>query len=128
MELLAPESGYARLYRAEGTSRKEYDARGLRILLVEDNEMNQQVATELLESAGAGSQSRITAGSQLQILLEGPDNRNSTLSSWTCRCRRWTVYGDANASRGAEVQRSSDHRHDCPRACWKSASAAWRPA
>lgn len=29
------------------------DARGIRILLVEDNEMNQQVATELLESEGA---------------------------------------------------------------------------
>jgi two-component system, sensor histidine kinase and response regulator len=29
------------------------DARGLRILLVEDNEVNQQVATELLQSSGA---------------------------------------------------------------------------
>jgi PAS domain S-box-containing protein len=29
------------------------DATGIRVLLVEDNEMNQQVATELLESAGA---------------------------------------------------------------------------
>ncbi|HTS65752.1 MAG TPA: ATP-binding protein, partial [Candidatus Acidoferrales bacterium] len=32
---------------------RAYDASGLQILLVEDNEMNQQVATELLESAGA---------------------------------------------------------------------------
>ena len=30
-----------------------HDATGIRILLVEDNEVNQQVATELLESAGA---------------------------------------------------------------------------
>ena len=30
-----------------------HDATGIRILLVEDNEMNQQVATELLQSAGA---------------------------------------------------------------------------
>lgn len=30
-----------------------HDAHGIRVLLVEDNEMNQQVATELLESAGA---------------------------------------------------------------------------
>ncbi|MBV8865286.1 MAG: response regulator [Acidobacteriaceae bacterium] len=30
-----------------------HDATGVRVLLVEDNEMNQQVATELLESAGA---------------------------------------------------------------------------
>jgi signal transduction histidine kinase/CheY-like chemotaxis protein len=29
-----------------------YDATGIRVLLVEDNEMNQQIATELLESAG----------------------------------------------------------------------------
>ncbi|HTS65851.1 MAG TPA: ATP-binding protein, partial [Candidatus Acidoferrales bacterium] len=40
-----------------GRSAKEssgaHDASGLQILLVEDNEMNQQVATELLESAGA---------------------------------------------------------------------------
>jgi len=30
-----------------------HDASGIRVLLVEDNEMNQQVATELLQSAGA---------------------------------------------------------------------------
>ena len=36
--------------QAKGNSE---DATGIRILLVEDNEMNQQVATELLESAGA---------------------------------------------------------------------------
>jgi two-component system sensor histidine kinase/response regulator len=32
---------------------QEHNAAGIRVLLVEDNEMNQQVATELLESAGA---------------------------------------------------------------------------
>jgi len=32
---------------------QSYDVGGTRILLVEDNDMNQQVATELLESAGA---------------------------------------------------------------------------
>jgi two-component system, sensor histidine kinase and response regulator len=32
---------------------KAPDAKGIRVLLVEDNEMNQQVATELLQSAGA---------------------------------------------------------------------------
>jgi signal transduction histidine kinase/DNA-binding response OmpR family regulator/HPt (histidine-containing phosphotransfer) domain-containing protein len=31
----------------------EYDAAGIRVLVVEDNEINQQVARELLESAGA---------------------------------------------------------------------------
>jgi two-component system, sensor histidine kinase and response regulator len=33
--------------------KQEHDATGIRVLVVEDNEMNQQVATELLESAGA---------------------------------------------------------------------------
>ena len=33
--------------------KQEHDATGIRVLLVEDNEMNQQVASELLESAGA---------------------------------------------------------------------------
>jgi two-component system sensor histidine kinase/response regulator len=36
-----------------GDHRREHNAAGVRVLLVEDNEMNQQVAKELLESAGA---------------------------------------------------------------------------
>jgi CheY-like chemotaxis protein len=32
---------------------ESHDAAGVRVLLVEDNEVNQQIATELLESAGA---------------------------------------------------------------------------
>jgi CheY-like chemotaxis protein/HPt (histidine-containing phosphotransfer) domain-containing protein len=36
-----------------GTHKREHNATGIRVLLVEDNEMNQQVATELLESAYA---------------------------------------------------------------------------
>src|SRR5262249_36515678 len=35
------------------TKMQVHDATGIRVLLTEDNEMNQQVATELLESAGA---------------------------------------------------------------------------
>jgi two-component system sensor histidine kinase/response regulator len=38
---------------ARSEKQQEHDAKGIRVLLVEDNEMNQQVATELLESAGA---------------------------------------------------------------------------
>jgi PAS domain S-box-containing protein len=51
---------------------KEYDARGLRILLVEDNEMNQQVATELLESAGAAVTVADHGGIAVKTLREGP--------------------------------------------------------
>ncbi len=50
------------------------DATGIRILLVEDNEVNQQVATELLESAGAIVRIANHGGEAVKILTgrEGP--------------------------------------------------------
>ena len=65
-------------------------AHGIRILLVEDNEVNQQVATELLESAGA----IVTIANHGRRGRENADGRRrsrrrSTWCSWTCRCRRW---------------------------------------
>jgi two-component system sensor histidine kinase/response regulator len=51
-----------------GTS---HDATGVRVLLVEDNEVNQQVATELLESAGASVAIANHGGEALRILTEG---------------------------------------------------------
>ena len=50
----------------------EYDARGTRVLLVEDNEMNQQVATELLESAGAAVTIAEHGAAAVKLLREGP--------------------------------------------------------
>ena len=50
----------------------EYNARGIRVLLVEDNEMNQQVATELLESAGAVVTVANHGGLLSDLLREGP--------------------------------------------------------
>ena len=47
------------------------DACGVRILLVEDNEVNQQVATELLESVGASVRIANHGGEALRILMEG---------------------------------------------------------
>ena len=47
------------------------DATGIRVLLVEDNEMNQQVATELLESAGAIVTVANHGGEAVKILTEG---------------------------------------------------------
>ena len=47
------------------------DASGIRILLVEDNEVNQQVATELLESAGATVRIANHGGEAVRILTEG---------------------------------------------------------
>jgi PAS domain S-box-containing protein len=47
------------------------DATGIRILLVEDNAVNQQVATELLESAGASVKVANHGGEAVKILTEG---------------------------------------------------------
>jgi signal transduction histidine kinase/CheY-like chemotaxis protein len=48
-----------------------HDATGIRVLLVEDNEMNQQVATELLESGGAIVTVANHGGEAVKILTEG---------------------------------------------------------
>ena len=48
-----------------------HDATGIRVLLVEDNEMNQQVATELLESAGAIVTVANHGGEAVKILTDG---------------------------------------------------------
>jgi two-component system sensor histidine kinase/response regulator len=62
------EAESSRVTRAAATS---HDATGIRILLVEDNEVNQQVATELLESAGARVRVANHGGEALKILTEG---------------------------------------------------------
>jgi PAS domain S-box-containing protein len=61
--------------RSRSMKEKEHvlssDASGIRILLVEDNEVNQQVATELLESAGASVRIANHGGEAVRILTEG---------------------------------------------------------
>jgi CheY-like chemotaxis protein len=57
--------------RAQKSDVPEHDATGIRVLLVEDNEMNQQVATELLESAGAIVTIANHGGEAVKILTEG---------------------------------------------------------
>ncbi|HYI97326.1 MAG TPA: response regulator, partial [Bryobacteraceae bacterium] len=49
-----------------------HDLFGLRVLLVEDNDMNQQVAKELLESAGAVVTIARHGGIAVKLLREGP--------------------------------------------------------
>jgi two-component system sensor histidine kinase/response regulator len=49
----------------------QYDATGIRVLLVEDNEVNQQVATELLQSAGAIVALASHGAEAVKILTEG---------------------------------------------------------
>ncbi len=56
----------------EGTDeRTVHDATGIRVLLVEDNEINQQVATELLESAGAILTVANDGREAVKILIDG---------------------------------------------------------
>ena len=57
----------SRVTRADTTS---HDATGIRVLVVEDNEVNQQVATELLESAGASVTIASNGGEAVRILAE----------------------------------------------------------
>jgi two-component system sensor histidine kinase/response regulator len=49
-----------------------HDATGVRVLLVEDNEMNRLVATELLQSAGASVTAANHGGEAVKMLTEGP--------------------------------------------------------
>ncbi len=50
----------------------EHDATGVRVLLVEDNEMNRLVATELLQSAGASVAVAVHGGEAVQMITKGP--------------------------------------------------------
>jgi len=71
MDLFGEETQPSGTARA-GAEAHEYDASGVRVLLVEDNEMNQQVATELLESAGAKVTVANHGGIAVQMLRDGP--------------------------------------------------------
>jgi signal transduction histidine kinase/CheY-like chemotaxis protein/HPt (histidine-containing phosphotransfer) domain-containing protein/HAMP domain-containing protein len=51
----------------------EKPLRGARVLLAEDNEINQQIAVELLESAGATVQVAGNGRNAVEILSKGPD-------------------------------------------------------
>jgi CheY-like chemotaxis protein len=57
--------------REEKDESTKHDATGIRVLLVEDNEINQQIATELLESAGAIVAVANDGGEAVKILTDG---------------------------------------------------------
>jgi CheY-like chemotaxis protein len=59
--------------RPIGAAEHAQAANGIRILLVEDNELNQQVATELLESAGASVKIANHGGEAVSFLTEGDE-------------------------------------------------------
>ena len=58
---------------ASNAAATSHDASGIRILLVEDNEINRQVATELLESAGATVRIANHGHEAVRILTEGDE-------------------------------------------------------
>jgi CheY-like chemotaxis protein/HPt (histidine-containing phosphotransfer) domain-containing protein len=72
MEMFGAPSLESGAHIAHRSGAAEHDARGVRVLLVEDNEMNQQVATELLESAGATVTVADHGGIAVKLLQNGP--------------------------------------------------------
>ena len=79
-----------------------YDATGIRVLLVEDNEMNQQVATELLESAGAVVTVANNGGEAVKMLTAGDQ-------APPLRC---SVHGPADARDGRGLRQLGLLRND----------------
>jgi two-component system sensor histidine kinase/response regulator len=71
MELFGSPGQDSGRLRAKKEETGSPNASGIRILLVEDNEVNQQVATELLESAGASVRIANHGGEAVKILTEG---------------------------------------------------------
>jgi two-component system sensor histidine kinase/response regulator len=66
------EAGDATAASAAVTGEMESRLRGARILLTEDNEINQQIATELLEGAGATVQIANNGREAVETLFNGP--------------------------------------------------------
>jgi PAS domain S-box-containing protein len=71
MELFGDLGLETSLSRMDKVAPQLHDVTGLRILLVEDNEINRQVATELLESAGALVQIANHGREAVNILMSG---------------------------------------------------------
>jgi CheY-like chemotaxis protein len=73
VEIFAPEH---RAAAREAITATSYDLNGLRVLLVEDNAINQQIAVELLEGVGASIDVANNGREALNILLaDGGDTR-----------------------------------------------------
>jgi signal transduction histidine kinase/CheY-like chemotaxis protein/HPt (histidine-containing phosphotransfer) domain-containing protein len=73
MDLFAAAEAEPNGARISGNEAPVHDASGLRILVVEDNDMNQQIAQELFESAGAQVTIAKHGGEAVRILREGPE-------------------------------------------------------
>ena len=115
MTILAPAGRKQGRASAAPVPAPPQDGRGLRILLAEDNAVNQMLAVHLLEDHGhavvvAGNGKEALAalyppcppsqGGEKRVFLPPCDGGrgDSTWSSWTCRCRRWTASRPPHAS------------------------------
>jgi two-component system, sensor histidine kinase and response regulator len=71
MDMFGVAEERAKVPTATKEDARAHDATGIRVLLVEDNEMNRQVATELLQSAGAVVTTAMHGGEAVKLLTEG---------------------------------------------------------
>ena len=72
VDLFGPQTAEPRAATRSHAHDDDHRAEGIRILLVEDNETNQQVATELLESAGAIMTVADNGAIAVKLLKDGP--------------------------------------------------------
>ena len=93
------------------------DATGIRVLLVEDNEMNQQVATELLVSAGAIVTVANHGGQAVKILTDGNQASAFDVVFMDLQMPEMDGFTATRLLRKIpHLQRASDYCHDRTRA------------
>ena len=102
---------------------------GARILLAEDNEINQQIAVELLEGAGATVTVANNGREAVEILTTGPQPPPFDAVLMDLQMPEMDGY-QATAKLRADPRHgvAADHRHDGARDRSRNGSAAWPPA
>lgn len=83
-----------------------------RILLVQDNEINQQIAVELLEGAGAKVQVAGNGSESVQTLFNGPQPPPFDAVLMDRKRRKWTVAGNCKTPLRRAFPHAAHHRHD----------------
>ncbi len=87
--------------------------RGARILLTEDNDINQQIAVELLEGAGATVKVANNGREAVDILSNGPQPPPFDVVLMDLQMPEMDGYqATAKLRADARFSRSADHRHD----------------
>ena len=89
--------------------------RGLRVLLVEYNAINQQIAVELLEGVGATVEVANDGVDAVRTLLNQPMPPRYDVVLMDLQCRKWMDTRRPGNPVGPAICELSDHRHDGPR-------------